>query len=165
MDYLRATPEEEAFVKRLALRAQDAFTKFTNGNVISQTTYETTFDNVEIAGKQIIELPFRPLLHVGPVHAYYADETNETISHTEYSYSVGDHRLFREGTWSLENPRTINTLKVEYDVGKDPNAVDDDLLVALEQYVVYLYENRGDTNLILPDSIAQLWAPYVIYRF
>lgn len=165
MEYLRAPAEDESLVKKLALRAQEAFSKFTNGNIVSETTYEIYFDTTEYLNQAVIELPHRPLLGIDSIEYYDVNNNPVTINSNDYVFIPGDFRLFRSELWNPVNPRNTASLKILYRAGRDPGAVDDDILAGIEQYVTYLYENRGDTTTMLPDSIAQLWAPFVIYRF
>lgn len=164
MEYLRAPAEDESLVKKLALRAQEAFSKFTNGNIVSETTYEIHYDTVEYLNKAVIELPHRPVMAIESIVYYDVNNTEVTINSNEYVFIPGDFRLVRSGLWNPVNPRDVASLKIVYRAGRDPGAVDDDILAGIEQYTLFLYENRGDTTTVLPDSIGQLWAPFVIYR-
>lgn len=165
MEYLRAPAEDESLVKKLALRAQEAFVKFTNGNTVSETEYEVTYDTIEYYNSTTIELPHRPILSIKSVVYYTADNQEVAIDPSEYLHLPGDYRVIRPGMWNTDNPRPLGSLKINYVAGRSFGAVDDDILAGIEQYVTYLYENRGDTSNTLPDSVATLWAPFVIYRF
>lgn len=162
MEYLRATPEEEPLVKRLVRRAQDAFVKHTNGFTPTETMYTSWYDLSELQAMDHIPVPYRPLLFVSNVIAF--NQENEPIVLENFSYTPGDSRIFLDAPIE-ETLRVKNTLSVTYTVGMNPAAIPDDILAGIEQYVVYLYENRGDTDMELPDSVKVLWAPYIIYRF
>lgn len=160
MEYLRAPAEDEALVKRLIPRAFAAFTKFTNGHVGAPTTYSVWLDRSEI-GLEAIRLPVQPIFtDINEAIAYDSDGNEIEVAAIGL---VGDRfaLLLEEIPSSARDHRTV---EISVQAGYSDDTIPDDILAGVEQFVVHLYERRGDQDVDIPDAVARLWAPYVFHR-
>ena len=155
--YLRAPSEDEAMVKRLIARAFSAFEKYTNGHVAVETTYDIWFDTKEFYGKVMFKLPVGPLVNEVTDATVFDDDGNEDT--IELSSLVGDTFVLLPLTMPVL--RDNRSLKITATVGYTDTTIPDSLLAGIEQYVVYLYESRGDVDEVVPENVTLLWAPYI----
>lgn len=160
MEYLRAPAEDEALVKRLIPRAFAAFTKFTNGHVGAAARYGVWLDRAEI-GDAAIRLPVHPILtRINEAIAYDSDDEELEVSALGL---VGDRSvLLLEDVPS--SARDFRSVQIVVSVGYSDDTIPDDILSGIEQFVVHLYERRGDQDVDIPDAVARLWAPYVLHQ-
>ena len=162
LSYLRAGSEDEVMVKRLIARACAAFTKFTNGHNAAIATYEVWYDAGEVATEEPIVLPVRPL-QTG-VDTAYAYDSSDDETELEALGIRGDGRviIFSDIPSTTRDHRGI---KLEVTVGYSDTTIPDDIVLGIEQYITFLYEQRGSEQVDIPDAVARLWAPYVRHQF
>lgn len=159
MDYLRAPSEDETIVRALVKAAGAAFERYTNGNLLGSTEYETYFDSEECYHAKL-ELPARPIISVDSVS--WIDEAGTETAITDYLWLTGSHMIYRQGGWNFGAQRDFAGLKIAYTAGRA--IMPADITAGLQAYVAWQYENRGDVNAELPEIVMTYWAPYVIRR-
>lgn len=83
---------------------------------------------------------------------------------TGFSYRDFNTQFFSNDTYNIHGcPITyVLTLDVGY---TDVTLIPDDLITAVMQIIVFLYENRDMTKLQLPDNIMLLCQPYKRFNF
>lgn len=159
LNYLRADEADEALIKKLIARAFSAFTDFTNGCVAAPTTYSLSYNRAEVCPNIRIELPVRPIASTAIVVNAINEAGDETALYA--NARLGD-KYFR----ITENiPSDTAEVFVQVEVGFTEDNIPDAILSGIEQYVAFLYENRGCAdNGAIPDSVALLWLPYVRFH-
>lgn len=155
--------EDQSLIKKLSLRALNMIYTYTNGRVLTDTDFEIYVDSDEIVEE--LRLPVRPLLDVASIKVYDRDNVESTVSTSDYYFVAGDHEIFFDNLPS--QVREKRSMKITMSAGYNITNTPLDLLGALEQLTLFLYENRGDnTNTTeIPLSIRLLLDPYVIHRF
>lgn len=118
---------------------------------------------------QWIELPRAPLQSVVSVTLGVWDQgtDNQLYAGTDYDVDLtmqpGRILLLNNGNTAVGQ----NHLGVEYvaGYGDDPSAIPQPICMAVLWIVAFLYENRGDTDAVMPRGAEALLAPYRLVTF
>lgn len=161
-DFSNIPDEDQNLVKKLSLRALNMVYTYTNGRVITETDFEIYVDLADISDKY--RLPVRPLFSVTSISTFDQDNVETVMDTSNYYFVEGDNTIF-----FIDTPTQVRlerSMKITMKAGYDPLNIPLDLLAAVEQLTVFLYENRGDnTNTTdIPVSIRLLLDPYVVHR-
>ena len=164
-DYLRVGTSEDKLIKKLIERACLRFAAFTNGRQCADTVYDIYFDLNEVANSEILKFPIRPVKTIDAIVYYQEDGTETAVTSDQYHFFAGDRELRWDNDFVVTSvDLAINrTFKVTVTAGYD--VIPTDIITGLEQYIVYLYEHRGDVMISLPEEVASAWEPYVIQSF
>ncbi len=154
--------EDQNLVKKLSLRALNMVYTYTNGRVVTETDFEIYVDLADITEKY--RLPVRPLFDITSIQTFDDKNIATTMDTSKYYFVVGDNTLFFNDVPT--NVRPERSMKITMKAGYDPLNIPIDLLAAVEQLTIFLYENRGDNNETreLPVSVRLLLDPYVVHR-
>ena len=155
--------EDQNLLKKLSLRALNMIYTYTNGRVITETNFEIYIDYDELDSYSYT-LPVRPITTITSISSFDVDNAETVMDTADYYYVVGDNTVFFKDL--PRNVRPNRSYKIAMTAGYDFNNTPLDLIAAVEQLTIFLYENRGDTaTLDIPVSIRMLLDTYVIHRF
>ena len=153
--------EDQSLLKKLSLRALNMIYTYTNGRVVTETNFEIYIDLADVALAQ--RLPVRPIFDIASVSVFNIDNEETTLLDTSYHFVQGDSAIFFKTFPS--DVRSERTFKITMSAGYDAQNTPLDLIGAVEQLTIFLYENRGDSMTTeIPLSIRMLLDPYVIHR-
>ena len=154
--------EDQSLLKKLSLRALNMIYNYTNGRVITETGFEIYIDLADASYAQ--RLPVRPIFNISSISTFDTDNVETVLDTSSYHYVEGDNTVFFKD-WPT-NIRSERAFKITMTAGYDSQNIPLDLIAALEQLTIFLYENRGDNTATanIPVSVSMLLDPFVVHR-
>ncbi len=188
-DFLRLDDQvDDSFVRSFIIAAREWVENYT-GRALITRTLKLSLDGVREADtalwegtkvgpyqtfyKNYIEVPQPPLIAVSSI-VYYDDSDNQSTwaSSNYYVDSVREpgRIVLRDGGTFPTDLRNANGIEVNYTAGygTTPSSIPEALRVAMLQYIMHLYEHRGDDEgraVEFPPLIRSLVQPYKIMRY
>lgn len=189
INYLRLdSGVDNMLIESLITTARNWVENYTNRTMIN-TTYKLSLDNISELDVPIkeglytapyksmyldyIELPRSPVSSVTHVKYFNDSDTESTWATSNYyvdTARVPSRIVLRDGGSWPTDLRNANGIEVTYVAGYGSNRSDvpEAIKTAMLQYIINLYEHRGDDegrNLNPPMMVTSLLQPYVVMRY
>jgi len=190
INYLRLdSGVDNMLIESLITTSRNWVENYTNRTMIN-TTYKLSLDNIygnsiplrsgtytapyKASSINFIELPQSPVSSV--THVKYFDDSDNESTWATSNYYVDLVRnpariVLRDGGSFPTDLRTANGIEVTYVAGYGSNRSDipEAIRTAMLQYIIYLYEHRGDFERFPPPEppkiLTSLLIPYTTMRF
>ena len=189
INYLRLdSGVDNMLIESLITTSRNWVENYTNRTMIN-TTYKLSLDSLSEFDVPIregfytapykatyldyIELPRSPVSSVTHVKYFNDDNTESTWATSNYyvdTARVPSRIVLRDGGTFPTDLRNANGIEVTYVAGYGANRSDipEAIKTAMLQYIINLYEHRGDDEgrgLTAPIMVTSLLQPYVVMRY
>lgn len=155
--YLNLNYDDSDVVVKLLLNQATELVENQTGIALRSSTYDQYFDYQEI--KNILPFVYSPVTKVNSIISFNENNNPTEINPNTYYVEPQGNRLYFR-TMPGDNYRPIDSLKINYDTGPDFNNVPADLLMTIYDLVAFFYDNRGNPDKNIPQSILSRISAY-----
>lgn len=144
--------DSDEILKLLINQATGLIENHTNF-ILRSATYSQFYDYNEL--NNILKLWKQPVSTVEFIKTYSIDNEESTVDTSFYYVEPQGNRLYFK-TLPSENYRPIDSMEIRYTVSPDTKNIPADLLLAIYDLVAYYFDNRGNPDKNIPQSIINI---------
>jgi len=149
-NYLNINYEDSDAVLKLLINQATEVVERQTGLLLREASYCQFWDYNEISN--VFQLIYRPASSISYVRTFNTANENTTVDSSTYYLETEGNRVYFD-VMPSENYRPIDSLKIKYVVSPDGDYLPADLIMATYDLIAYYFDNRGNPDKIIPQSI------------